>query len=277
LLVYEFVLGPLVLLGVYRSLVSASMVTGETLPPYWQFYVGTLDPGPLWFVEMLLIFAGLYALVRSRLSARLPTRGARRPPSGYREIILFTVVLAAVTFLWRLVVPMGLYGPILGLPTLAHLPQYASLFVVGSIAYRGWWFAAIPSGAASRGLGAALASLVLLPVALIGLPAFTGGLHWQAALYALWEAIVSAGLEISLLAAFQRYLVRTDAPGRFLSRQAYAVYVLPAPLIVGLAYAIRDLTLAPLFKFALATVIAVPLCFSVAYAVRKLPLARSIL
>jgi hypothetical protein len=46
---------------------------------------------------------------------------------------------------------------------------------------------------------------------------------------------------------------------------------------VLVALAIRNITLYPLLKFALAVFIAVPLCFALGNFIRQLPLARRIL
>ncbi len=277
LLVYELVLGPLATLPVYRASLAEAAAAGSAPPSYWDFYVSHLDPGPLWFVEVLLIFSGLYALVR-RVLPQGEQRGHVQPGwPGPRAIAGFAVILAAVTFLWRLVVPMGLYVPILGLPTLSHLPQYAGLFAIGVLASRRDWLADMPDAAGGRGLGIALASLVLLPIALIGLPAFTGGPNWQAALYAIWEAAFCVGMIVGLLPTFRRRFGHQGLLGRFLSQQAYAVYVIHAPLLVGVAYALRAVEVYPLLKFVLATAVAIPLCFGAAFLVRILPYARRIL
>jgi peptidoglycan/LPS O-acetylase OafA/YrhL len=62
-----------------------------------------------------------------------------------------------------------------------------------------------------------------------------------------------------------------------LSAGSYTVYIIHAPVLVFLTLAIRNITLYPLLKFALAVLIAVPLCFALASFVRRLPLARRIL
>lgn len=35
--------------------------------PYWLFYLVTWDPGPMWFVEVLLVFVLVYALIRREI------------------------------------------------------------------------------------------------------------------------------------------------------------------------------------------------------------------
>jgi peptidoglycan/LPS O-acetylase OafA/YrhL len=65
--------------------------------------------------------------------------------------------------------------------------------------------------------------------------------------------------------------------GRFLAEQSYAVYIIHIPLIVFLAYALRDIKLESLLKFGLVLLGFIPLCFLAAFILRKLPLAARIL
>jgi glucans biosynthesis protein C len=66
--------------------------------------------------------------------------------------------------------------------------------------------------------------------------------------------------------------------GRFLTRHAFTVYVIHAPVIVLLALALRGIHPDPLIKFAMAAIVGVPLCFTVAYLVLgKVPMASRVL
>ncbi|MEU4324763.1 acyltransferase family protein, partial [Nonomuraea dietziae] len=138
LLVFLLLLRPLVTFGIYR----------EMDLPYWQFYLASWDPGPMWFVEVLLVLVAVYALVRRH--GRTPRPVPQGAP-GFAAIAGYTLALAASTFLWRLVVPTGLYVPVLGLPTPSHLPQYVSMFVLGVLAFRHGWFDALSRRAGRLG------------------------------------------------------------------------------------------------------------------------------
>ena len=97
--------------------------------PYAEYYVLSWDPGPTWFLEVLLAFSLVYAAVRR---PRPTPRPAQARPLRGRWIVAFVAGLAVVTVLWRLVVPNGTYVPVLGLPTPGYLPQYAAMFTVGA-------------------------------------------------------------------------------------------------------------------------------------------------
>ncbi len=282
------VLEPISRLGFF--LMPASL-TGISGPPNWSAFPQLLGLGPLWFVALLLIFGAGYAAWRSWLRREPPTRNAPAPFPSYLWLVAFVLLLAAVSYAMRLVVPLGkevsLVVGFLNFPTIAYLPQYLSFFVVGIVAYRRGWLQTLPSGAGGVGAGAAvLATVILFPLALSGdwfsceiaEPAnFVGNGHWQSAVYALWDSITAVGLSCALLVLFRRLLNKGGAVARFLSRHSYAVYIIHSPIIVYLAFAVRGIELAALAKFALAAVVVLPVCFATAFVVRRLPGASKVL
>ena len=62
-----------------------------------------------------------------------------------------------------------------------------------------------------------------------------------------------------------------------MSASACTAYIVHATVVVLLTLAIRNVSLYPLLKFALAGLICVPLCFVLGSVIRKLPRARKIL
>jgi glucan biosynthesis protein C len=288
IILFMFVLSPISMLGVY--LMPASL-TGITTPLTWQAYPHLLGLGPLWFVAMLLVFDFGYAawrwLTRNRPS---PSMGESSLPS-YLSIGIFTLALALVSYLVRIIIPLGkavsLFGNVLSFPTIAYLPQYLSFFVLGTVAYRHDWFRTLPRSMGVVGFVIAVAAaVVLFPIAFISLlraaenaaqqlPPFGYG-TWQSAIYALWDSIFAVGMCLSLIPLFRRFFGEASGLGRFLSQHSYTVYVIHVPIVVLLAHALREIKLAPLLKFGMASLIGVPLCFAVAYIVRKMPLASKV-
>ena len=270
LLVFLFVFNPLSSIGLYYWI--------DIKTPFISLYPSVIGVGPLWFVEMLLFFCVGYVLWRLLLrERRQPSERVYNPPS-YRAIGLFILALAASSYLLRIVVPLGLTIPIFGFPTLSYLPQYLSFFILGAIAYRRNWFVTIPGSMGRTGfVVAGVSTIVLFPLALLGGAAFLGHGTWQSAVYALWDSTFSVGMCLGLITFFRRFFNGSGKLGRFLSRQAYTVYIIHIPIIVMLALAVRGIHLENLLKFALAALIAVPLCFGVAFLVRKIPFASRIL
>jgi len=110
-----------------------------------------------------------------------------------------------------------------------------------------------------------------------GLDFFMGGPHWQALGYSLWESVLCLSMCIGLIYAFRRYANRQGNLARFLSRSAYAAYLVHEVVIIAFAYAVRDVTLYPLLKWAVVSLVAVTLCFGLGGLMRKIPYADRVL
>jgi peptidoglycan/LPS O-acetylase OafA/YrhL len=281
LVVFCFVINPLSWLGLWLMPTS---LTGITTPPTGQTYLRFIGLGPLWFVAMLLILNVGYVMWRV-LTGNPTSSSKKESVPSYLGIGAWVLVLTVASYLMRMIVPMG--TQMSEFPTLAYLPQYLGCFVIGTIASRRNWFRTLPVSMGIVGLVAALvAGVVLFPLAVSGrlfaldLTAMghaMGHGHWQSAVYALFDAIFSVGLCLGAIVVFRRFFNGQGWFGRFLSEQSYAVYVIHIPLIVLVAYLLRGITIAPLLKFGLVSVIVVPVCFIGAYLFRKIPLVSKVL
>ncbi len=115
-------------------------------PPFSDFLTGhyfvdqaILGSGPLWFIEILLLFSALYALWRLLARPRSTAASAvesRFPSSG--RIALTALLMGIAGFLVRLGLPMGWNLEVLNLQ-FPFFVQYIVLFVLGLIAYRRNW------------------------------------------------------------------------------------------------------------------------------------------
>lgn len=273
LLAFLVLLRPIVNFGGLDAMRAAFAEQGAELP-YWLFYLLSWDPGPMWFAEVLLVFALGYALLRRMRPGPAEPRAAVAPwAPGFWAISGFAVALGVVTFGWRLLVPTGTFWPIIGLPTPNFLPQYLAMFVVGALAFRHGWFAALPRKAAWIGFASAAAGMAVFPLSIGLLDAGTV----QDLLQALGESIMAVGLIIGLLVLFRERFNSQGATARFLSDHAFTVYIIHPVILVGLGYAFSWLEAPALVKFAIVAALAVPLCWTAAYLVRSLPHAKRVL
>ncbi|TDD19754.1 acyltransferase [Nonomuraea diastatica] len=262
LLVFLFLLRPLVNFPGYAEWAAPAGM------PYWQYYIGSWDPGPMWFAEVLIVFALVYVLWRSR---RRPL-DQRSVPLTFGWIALFVLGLAVATFLWRIPVPTGTYVPVLGLPSPQCLPQYAAMFALGCVAFRRGWFETLPAKAGLLGLVAAgVSSAVLVPAQFM-----TAG-PLSSALTALWESVFAVSMIIGLTVVFRERFGDQGPRGRFLSDHAFTVYIIHPLVLVALGYALSPIEAIAIAKFAVMLVIALPVCWALAYAVRSLPGAKRVL
>jgi glucan biosynthesis protein C len=285
--VFMFILHPVTAL-IRDSLLGKRIALGGFLRGYGA-YLGSLsflrETGPLWFALALLGFSILYGVVR-RLAARDPggagaPRAVGRPAATafrvkHGTMLAFVAILAAASFAVRMAQPIGSSWYNL---QLCFFPQYVVLFVVGLWAARSGFLAAVPHRFGMTWLRLALfagipgwLALMAFGGALAGnVSAYAGGLHWQAAAFALWEAFFCVGIILGLLVLFRdRRNTRTRLDG-FLSDNAFGVYVFHTPLLVGVSLALAALTLYPLAKALLVAAIALPGTFLFAALVRRVP------
>ncbi len=285
ILVGLFVIEPVSRLSTF---LMPSQITGITRGPIWSDYPNLIGLGVFWFVVLLLIFCIGFALWVRFVERREPDRPEQPKFPNAGIVGLFILVLAGVSFLMRMVVPMGmevhLLVKYLNFPTIAYLPQYLGLFVLGIAAYRRRWLEALPGWYAWAGLGVAIvATIFLFPLALGApatgtppIPPFLGRGTWPSAVYTLWDSILAVCLGLALLAIFRRFLDRNGKLWQFLAGNSYAVYLIHVPIVVYTAYLLRGVSLTALPKFALAALIMVPLCFVAAYLLRRIPLVAKV-
>jgi surface polysaccharide O-acyltransferase-like enzyme len=281
LLVYSWIISPLTWSVINYVTRGQAMSWEQFLPGAGGTLIGH---GPLWFVEVLLVFTAIYVAWRRLFRPNAPVPPVKtdsRFPSS-KAIVLFAVLLAAVSFVVRLWYPTGWEFSLLNLQ-FPFFAQYIVLFVVGLIAYRRNWLASLSDATGKRWLVVAIVLILMfVPMAVAGGAMetdepFRGGLYWQAAAYALWESFVCVGMCIGLTYLFRRYANRQGRLTRFLSPNAYTAYIIHAPIITFTALALRNVDAYPLLKFGLAMLIALPLCFVVSNLIRKLPYTDRVL
>jgi len=108
--------------------------------------------------------------------------------------------------------------------------------------------------------------------------AFSGGWHWQAASMNLWESFTCVAICYGLLVIYRQYFNHQGRLAKFLSDNAFAVYVFHPPIVILLARLLHPFLLPAIPKFLLLTFLAVILSFALSAAVfRRIPLPRDIL
>ena len=242
-----------------------------------------IGSGPLWFIEVLLIFCLVYAGWRIITSSR-PAQPAKetRFPSNM-AIVILAVVMGLLAFLVRLWLPIDYNFQPLNLQ-FPYFVQYIALFIVGLVAYRRNWLVNLPEKTGKLWLGIAVGLILFFWPMLLGGGALEGGLdpfkgrmHWQAVMYAFYEAFLCVSMSVGLIYLFRRHW---NAQGRlavFLSRNAYTAYLIHGIVIVMIALAFQSVALYPLLKWVVVSLVAVPSCFLLSGLIRKIPYTNSVL
>jgi hypothetical protein len=239
------------------------------------------ESGPLWFCVALLIFSAALAIARRIAGPDRPARAMGDPGPGSAAALILT--MAATTFAVRLVFPSG--DAVFNLP-LGDLPQYALMFAAGLHAHRSGWVdrLSVATGCA-WGLGGVLlgaagwVSLIAFGGALEGeTQAYAGGPTWQSAAKALWEAWVCVTFSLGLIALFRARFGLQDRLARFLSANAFAVYVFHPPILIGVTRLLQAWRGPSALKFVVAWICGGAASFAFAALVaRRTPVLRKVL
>lgn len=122
--------------------------------------VGKYEVGHMWFVESLLVFCLLYAVIR--LLFRPLQTGEHKSP-GLLALAGAALVMGLGCHLIRQVSPQDNWIDLLGFIHIepAHYLQYVMMFIAGVLAYRGKWLDTIKNSTGITCLSIALALTVL--------------------------------------------------------------------------------------------------------------------
>ena len=267
LLVFYFFLKPLTNFIYYHFIKheAATFVGFLTNPRAWGF-------GPMWFVETLLIFTAIYLLLFNR------ERTIKMKYPGTGKLVLAALLVGLSQYIIRMWLPVGWSLPHTELQ-FPFFVQYIVMLVFGVIAYNNNWLEAISFKSAKRWfIFAQLMIWLVLPVMMYvggqekGVEAFVGGGTWQSFAWAIWEQLVCVAMIIGLLGIGKRYFNKQGALARQLSNSAYGVYIIHAPVIVGLsALFVNWQSINQLLKFIVLAPVALLVCFTVAWTIRQVP------
>jgi len=282
-LFYMLVLDPLVNLA--RDLGTGqfgSLAAGMSRYGRYVLSGSFLDgSGPLWFAVALLAFAVLYALARlafGALRARAASTAtlAPSPRAVHGVAAALMVLIAGGSFATRMVQPIGTSWHNM---QLCFFPGYVVLFAVGLWAGRRGLLRALPREAGLLWLKLAFGVGVPAWLLLLGLGGalggkealLLGGMHWQAAGYAAWEAFFAVSMSIGLLTLYRERVNRRNRGTGLLADACFGIYVFHAPILVTVSMLLRSADIYPLAKAVIAAAAAFALSLGVAWLVRRIP------
>lgn len=276
LLVFTFLLDPLT-----DALVLAF---GKHSLPFWsvlqeELTHPSLNPGPLWFAAALLLFSAIYMIYRILRPAQ-PRQLDAPIPHGitWLNSAIAVGVFALILRQWY---PVGtsLFNLQIG-----YFSSYIFLFALGTVAWQNNWLDRLTWKTARPWL---ILSVALLPIMVITvvvsasathtLPNVNGGTSVPAILYAFWEPFVAWGIIAAMLVWFREYADTPSAVWEFLGARAYAVYIVHAPVLVGVSLMLKGWHAPALVKIATAGSLACCGSLAVASALLIIPGARRVL
>ena len=270
---------PLLVYFLFGSTFTIALARTGSGHPLWAGWAQMIslrnfEPGPLWFAEALLLFALAYAAWRRWIATGQPSWP---DVPGPRALLIAALGVGGVSFAVRFVVPVGKNVVWL---QLGYFPAYVLLFFAGCWSARARVLERVTLAQARPWAILSAVMFVALPVVMItngGVGGFDGGWHFNAFFYALWDPLIAWGIILTLLWSFRTYLPGTGPLPAFLSRHAFAAYIVHPPVLVGLSLLARGVTLPPLLKFGAVGGAACAGAFAVAGRLLLLPGVKKIL
>jgi len=272
LLIYVFLIHPLAVKLAYPDLDILEWYLDGIKD--FRFFSWT---GPIWFVEALLIFTILYVFLRK---AMLHSGLKISFSLTYINVALLILSITILAFILRLVYPIGtnFYNLQFG-----FFSAYIIMFAFGIIAYSAGIFDKITFRDGKRWLFISLGigipawlMIIFFSGAMEGNMLIEGGMNWPAFFYALWESFFCVTFIFALVGLFK---YRLDISGRFqkfLSDNAFGVFVFHAPVLIGTSMILKNVEMQPIIKFFMVAIIAVSVSFSVSWIIRRVKLFRKI-
>lgn len=215
---------------------------------YWEEFLGEeriLDSGPLWFVGVLLIYSLAYA---GWVRLRGPDSSTPARAIHAAHLALAAAIVAPASFAIRLVYP---YGGDAGFTDLNfwQWPACIAVFAVGITAARQGWTDGVPDRlrhtcrTVTLVAVAAMAALMVTAGLTERVEDMMGGPTLLAASFAALDAVLCLFGSVWLLSVAQHRLTRPLPHGLALARSAYGAFIVQTPVLIGLALALRGISL----------------------------------
>jgi glucans biosynthesis protein C len=278
LVLFSFLVRPSIVYMMNRAALSQKYTYLENI-----LLLKNVAPGPAWFLEVLLVFSFVYALWRLARRTLHAGESAQLPFPGNRIVLLSIVALAAFTFALRIFLPTG--KEVFHL-RLGNYGEYVAFFGAGVLAYRHQWLDKITDAIGGQWTIITAAAVCVYTCFVVlawssntSLSFLSGGLSVKTLVATYVGTFIAVGSNISLVHLFRKYLNYQPGVIRTMARDAYAVFIFHAPIIVTLSCLVQGrLSTHPFVKFASVYIFGIALCFvTCRYVIRKLPYAQRIL
>ena len=259
----QFILKKLLRLGIPLLFMGAliSVLTGK------------LEIGHMWFVESLLVFCLIYALIRRWVSPIDQECNSKPTIIG---LLIVALLMGVGSYFIRQVSPQDHWIWPFGIIPLpiepAHYLQYVMMFVLGILAYRFQWLNKMSNG---TGLVALLIGIGLA----IGNYLRDGG-AWNAFVwqwFGIYESLMCIFISFGLMWLFREFVSTTSRFWQWCAAQSYGAYVFHLILMIILQNAVDSIWMGAFGKFLFIGIVTTILSFLLTWVVRMIPGVKRVL
>ena len=234
---------------------------------------GKIEIGHMWFVESLLVFCLIYALIRQWVKPIDQKCSSKPTITG---LLIVALLMGVGSYFIRQVSPQDHWIWPFGIIPLpmepAHYLQYVMMFVLGILAYRFQWLKKMGNGVGLTALliGAALAAGNYL----------RDGGSWNAFVwewFGIYESLMCVFISFGLIWLFRECVSATSRFWQWCAAQSYGAYVFHLILMLVLQNAVDGVWMGAFGKFLFIGVVTTILSFLLTWIVRMIPGVKKVL
>ena len=234
---------------------------------------GKLEICHMWFVESLLVFCLIYALIRKWVS---PIDSDCNSKPTIIGLLIVALVMGIGSYFIRQVSPQDHWIWPFGIIPLpmepAHYLQYVMMFILGILVYRFQWLNEMSNGTGFTTL--------LIGIALAVGNYLRDGGPWSAFVwqwFGIYESLMCVFISFGLIWLFREFVSTTSRFWQWCAAQSYGAYVFHLLLMIALQNVVDSIWMGAFGKFLFIGIVTTILAFLLTWIVRMIPGLKRVL
>jgi peptidoglycan/LPS O-acetylase OafA/YrhL len=234
---------------------------------------GKIEIGHMWFVESLLVFCLIYALVRHWASPVGSTCSSKPTIIG---LLIVALLMGVGSYFIRQVSPQDHWiwpFDIIPLPMEpAHYLQYVMMFVLGILSYRFQWLDKMSN---TTGFTTLLIGIALAAGNYLRDDGPWNAFVWQ--WFGIYESLMCVFISFGLIWLFRQFVCGTSRFWQWCAAQSYGAYIFHLILMIVLQNAVDSIWMGAFGKFLFIGIVTTILSFLLTWIVRMIPGVKRVL
>ena len=234
---------------------------------------GKPEIGHMWFVESLLVFCLIYALIRQWVQ---PVNEACYSKPTIIGLLVVDLLMGVGSYVIRQISPQDHWIWPFGIIPLpmepAHYLQYVMMFVLGILAYRFQWLDKMSNSVGFMAL--------LIGIALAMGNYLRDGGPWDAFVwqwFGIYESLMCVFISFGLIWLFREFVSTTSRFWQWCAAQSYGAYMFHLLLMIVLQNAMDSIWIGAFGKFLFIGVVTTVLSFHLTWMVKMIPGFKKVL
>ena len=234
---------------------------------------GKPEIGHMWFVESLLVFCLIYALIRQWVQ---PVNEACYSKPTTIGLLVVALLMGVGSYVIRQISPQDHWIWPFGIIPLpmepAHYLQYVMMFVLGILAYRFQWLDKMSNSVGFMAL--------LIGIALAMGNYLRDGGPWDAFVwqwFGIYESLMCVFISFGLIWLFREFVSTTSRFWQWCAAQSYGAYMFHLLLMIVLQNAMDSIWIGAFGKFLFIGVVTTVLSFHLTWMVKMIPGFKKVL